>query len=162
MQRIFSVSVACAICMLLTARRGDASFASQAADVFRSIGEAFEDAGHHTKTEVWGSHVDVSVGERYIMMQTAVDAGKVTFKVTNTGSKYRELQIHGSGLLLSLAPLAPGETAKLTAHLQAGVTYVIATAQSKPTKSLEAELTVRPESRRTAVPRHLPSLDALV
>jgi hypothetical protein len=146
MKRIFSVSVACAICMLLTATRGYATFGSQAADLFRSLGEAFEDAGHRTKTVVWGSHVDVSVGERHIMIQTAgVDAGKVTFKVTNTGAEYRELQIHGSGLLLSLAPLAPGKTAKLTAQLQPGVTYVIATAQSKSSKPLEAELTVLPE-----------------
>jgi hypothetical protein len=94
---------------------------------------------------VWGSHVDVSVGERNIMMQTAVDAGRVTFKVTNTSAEYRELQIHGSGLLLSLAPLAPGKTAKLTAQLQPGVTYVTATAKSKQTKPLEAELTVQPE-----------------
>jgi hypothetical protein len=145
MKQIFSVSIACAICMLLTVTRGYASFSSQAADLFRSLGEAFEDAGHHTKTVVWGSHVDVSVGERYIMMQTAVDAGRVTFKVTNTSAEYRELQIHGSGLLLSLAPLAPGKTAKLTAQLQPGVTYVTATAKSKQTKPLEAELTVQPE-----------------
>jgi hypothetical protein len=145
MQRIFSVSVACALCMLLTATRGYASFGSQAADLFRSLGEAFEDAGHRTKTVVWGSHVDVAVGDRYIVMQTTVDAGRVTFKVTNTGSDYRELQIHGSGLLLSLAPLAPGKTATLAARLQPGVTYVTATAQSKPGKPLEAGLTVLPE-----------------
>jgi hypothetical protein len=145
MKQIFTVSVACAICLLLTATPGHASFASQATDVFRSLGEAFADAGHHTKTVVWGSHVDVSVGERSIMMQTAVDAGRVTFTVTNTGAEYRDLQIHGSGLLLSLPPLAPGKTAKLTAQLQPGVTYVTATAQSKETKPLAAELSVQPE-----------------
>ena len=146
MQRIFSVLVACAVCVLLTTRRGDASFASQAEDVFRTIGEAFEDAAHDFKTEVLGSHVDVSIGERYIVMPTDVDAGKVTFKVTNLGSEYRGLQIYGPGLQRTLfATLAPGKTVSLTADLQAGTYYVIASAQSEPTKLLKAELTVRPE-----------------
>jgi hypothetical protein len=146
MKRIFSVLVACAVCMLLTTRRGDASFAGQAEDLFRSIGEAFEDAGHDFKTEVLGSHVDVSIGERYIVMSTAVDSGKVTFRVTNTGSEYRGVQIYGAGLQRTLAAtLAPGKTAKLTGHLGAGVCYVIASAQSEPTKLLKAELTVLPD-----------------
>ena len=109
MKRIFSVSVACAICLLLTAKRGDASFASQAANLFRSLGDSFEDAGHRTKTVVWGSHVDVSIGERSIIMQTAVDTGRVTFKVTNTGANVRELQIHGSGLFALARSSCPGE-----------------------------------------------------
>jgi uncharacterized cupredoxin-like copper-binding protein len=146
MQRIFSVLVACAACMLLTTRRGDASIAGQAEDLFRSIGEAFEDAGHHFKTEVLGSHVDVSIGERYIAMPTAVDGGKVTFKVKNMGSEDRGFQIYGASLQRTLtATLAPGKTAKLTVHLEPGVYSVIASARSEPTKLSKAELTVRPE-----------------
>lgn len=146
MRRIFPILVACAVCVLLTTRRGDASFAGQTRDLFGSIGEAFEDAGHDFKTEVLGSHVDVSIGERSIVMTTAVDEGKVTFKVTNNGSEYRGLQIYGAGLQRTLAAtLAPGKTAKLTAHLESGVCYVIASAQSERTKLLKAELTVRPD-----------------
>ncbi|HYY27054.1 MAG TPA: hypothetical protein VE860_03870 [Chthoniobacterales bacterium] len=130
----------------MTTRRGDASIAGQAEDVFRSIGEAFEDAGHDFKTEVFGSHVDISIGERHIVMQTDVDGGKVTFKVTNMGSEDRAFQIYGSGLLRSLdATLAPGKTVKLTTYLGPGIYYVIASAQSEPTKLLKAQLTVRPE-----------------
>ena len=140
------MGVACAVCMLLTTRRGDASIAGQTEDVFRSIGEAFEDAGHDFEKDVFGSHVDVSIGERYMVMPTDVDEGKVTFKVTNMGSENRGFQIYGGGLQRSLAvTLAPGETAKLTAYLEPGVYYVIASTHSGSTKLLRTELTVRPE-----------------
>ena len=145
MQRIFSVLVACAVCMLLTTRRGDASIASQAEDVFRSIGEGFEDGVHDFEKDFFGSHVDVSIGERYIVMPTYVDEGKVTFKVTNMGSEDLGIQIYGGGLYRSLAAtLVPGETAKLTAYLEPGLCSVIASAQSGPTKRLTTEFTVRP------------------
>jgi hypothetical protein len=146
MQRIFSVVVACVVCMLLTTRRGEASIASQAEDVFRTIGEAFEDGAEDFKTEVLGSHVDVSIGERYLRMPTDVATGKVIFKVTNMGSEYRRIQIYGGSLLRALAAtLAPGQTAKLTADLEAGTYDVIASAQWGRTKVLRAELNVRPE-----------------
>ena len=93
------------VCMLLTTRRGEASIASQAEDVFRTIGEAFEDAGHDFEKDYFGSRVDVSIGERHMAMPTDVDAGKVTFKVTNMGSEYREFQIYGGSLQRAL--LAP-------------------------------------------------------
>ena len=145
MQRIFYVVVACAVCMLLTTRRGDASTAVQVEDAFRSIGEAFEDAGHHFEKDYFGSRVDVSIGERHMVMAPAVDSGKVTFKVTNMGSEYRRFQIFGGGLYRALAAtLAPGETAKLTAYLEPGLCSVIASAQSGPTKRLTTEFTVRP------------------
>ena len=146
MQRIFSVLVACAVCVLLTTRRCEASFACQAEDVFRTIGEAFEDAAEHSKTEVLGSHVEVSIGERYMRMPTDVDAGKVTFKVTNMGSEDRRIQIYGGSIWRTLAAtLAPGQTAKLCAYLGPGTYDVIASAQSGPTKVLRTELNVRPE-----------------
>jgi hypothetical protein len=146
MQRIFSVVVASAVCMLLMTRRSDASTAVQAEDAFRSIGEAFEDAGHDFEKDYFGSRVDVSIGERHMVMATAVDSGKVTFKVTNMGSEYREFQIYGGSLLRARgATVAPGGTAKLTAYLEPGVYDVIAWTQSAPTKLLRTELTVRPE-----------------
>jgi hypothetical protein len=83
-----------------------------------------------SKTEVLGSHVEVSIGERYMRMPTVVDAGKVTFS-----SIWRTLA----------ATLAPGQTAKLTAYLEPGTYDVIASSQSGPTKALRTELTVRPE-----------------
>ena len=146
MQRIFSVLVACAVCVLLTTRRCEASFACQACDVFRTIGEGFEDAAGDFKTGVLGSHVEVSIGERYMRMPRDVDAGKVTFKVTNMGSEDRRIQIYGGSIWRTLtAILAPGQTAKFCAYLQSGYYDVIASAQSGPTKVLRTELTVRPE-----------------
>jgi hypothetical protein len=145
MQRIFSVLLACAVCMLLTTRRGDASIASQAQDIFRTIGEGFEDGFHDFEKDYFGSHVDVSIGERYIVMPTYLDEGKVTFRVTNMGSEYRRFQIFGCGLYRALAAtLAPGETAKLTAYLEPGFGSVIVSAQSGPTRRLTTEFTVRP------------------
>jgi hypothetical protein len=146
MQRIFSVVVACAVCMLLTTRRGEASVAGQAEDVFRSIGEAFEDAGHDFEKDYFGSRVDVSIGERNMVIPTAVDDGKVTFKVTNMGSEDRRFQISGGSLWRTLrATIAPGKTVKLTAYLEPGYYDVIASAQLGPIKVLRTELTVRPE-----------------
>ena len=146
MQRIFSVVVTCAVSMLLTTRRGDASIAGQAEDVFRSIGEAFEDAGHDFEKDYFGSSVDVSIGERHMVMPTAVDNGKVTFRVTNMGSEYCEFQIYGGSLLRALgATVPPGKTAMVTAYLEPGTYGVIAWAQPGPTKVLRSELTVRPE-----------------
>ena len=146
MQRIFSVLVACAVCVLLTTRRCEASFACQACDVFRTIGEGFEDAAGDFKTGVLGSQVEVSIGERYMRMPKDVDAGKVTFKVTNMGSEDRRIQIYGGSIWRTLtAILAPGQTAKFCAYLQSGYYDVIASAQSGPTKVLRTELTARPE-----------------
>jgi hypothetical protein len=143
MHRIFSVVVACAVCMLLTTRRGDASIAGQAEDVFRSIGEAFADAGHEFEKDYFGSRVEVSIGERNMVIPTAVDDGKVTFNVTNMGSEYRELQIFGGSLWRTLrATIAPGKTVKLTTYLEPGYYYVTVWAQSGPTKFLKNELTV--------------------
>jgi hypothetical protein len=146
MQRIFSVLAACMVCMLLTVRRGDASIADKAENVIRGIGQGFEDAAHDVKQAVVGSDVDVSIGERHMVMPTDVDAGDVTFKVTNVGSEDRGFQISGPGLERSLtAPLLPGETTSLTIHLEPGVYRVIAPAQSDPTKLLTTELTARPQ-----------------
>jgi hypothetical protein len=143
MHRIFSVVVACAVCMLLTTRPGDASIAGQAGDVFRSIGEAFEDAGHEFEKDYFGSRVDVSIGERNMVIPTAVDDGKVTFNVTNMGSEYRELQISGVSLWRTLrATIAPGKTVKLTTYLEPGYYDVTVWAQSGPTKFLRNELAV--------------------
>src|SRR6516165_9520409 len=121
MHRIFSVLVTCAICVLLTTRRCEASFACQACDVFRTIGEGLEDAAGDFKTGVLGSHVEVSIGERYMRMPKDVDAGKVTFKVTNMGSEDRRIQIYGGSIWRTLtAILAPGQTAKFCAYLESG------------------------------------------
>ena len=138
MHRIFSVVVACAVCMLLTTRRGDASIAGH---VF--FGEAFEDAGHEFEKDYFGSRVDVSIGERNMVIPTAVDDGKVTFNVTNMGSEYREFQIFGGSLWRVLRDtIAPGKTVKLTTYLEPGYYGVTVRAQSGPTKFLRNELTV--------------------
>jgi hypothetical protein len=74
---------------------------------------------------------------------TSVEAGDVTFTVTNDGSDDRGFKITGPGLERSFtAPLAPGESEKITVNLEPGVYQVEAPAIQDPTKQLTVELTV--------------------
>jgi hypothetical protein len=75
-------------------------------------------------------------------MPTSVEAGDVTFTVTNDGSEYRGFKITGPGLERSLtAPLPPGQSEKITVNLEPGVYQVEAAAQEDPTKQLTVQLT---------------------
>ena len=73
---------------------------------------------------------------------TSVEAGDVTFTVTNIGSEERGFKITGPGLERSLtAPLPPGETEKMTVNLEPGLYQVDAVAKWDPTKHLAVEFT---------------------
>ena len=128
--------------MMLAVGRADASIGEKAEDVVRGIGQGIKDAAHDVKQAVVGGDVEVSLGERRMEMPTSVDAGNVTFTVTNVGSEDRGFKISGPGLERSFtAPLSPGETEKMTVNLEPGVYQVEASAQSDPTKHLMVELT---------------------
>jgi hypothetical protein len=79
---------------------------------------------------VTGHDVEVFLGERHMEMPTSVEAGDVTFTVTNAGSEERWFKISGPGLERSFtAPLPPGESERMTVNLQPGVCQVEAPAQ---------------------------------
>ena len=115
----------------------------KAEDVIRGIGRGFRDVAQDVKQAVEGPDVDVSLGERHMVMPTSVDAGDVTFKVTNVGTEERGFKISGPGLERSFtAPLPPGATEKMTVNLQPGVYQVESPAQGDPTKTLAVQVTV--------------------
>ena len=69
----------------------------KAEDVIRGIGRGFSDVAHDVKQAVAGHDVDVSLGETHMEMPTSVDAGAVTFKVTNVGTEERGFKVSGPG-----------------------------------------------------------------
>ena len=97
----------------------------KAEDVIRGIGRGFSDVAHDVKQAVAGHDVDVSLGETHMEMPTSVDAGAVTFNVTNVGTEERGFKVSGPGLESSFtAPLPPGATEKLTVNLKPGLYQV--------------------------------------
>jgi hypothetical protein len=130
--------------LLLTpfAGHADDSIAGKAEEVIHGIRQGIKDAAHDVRQAVVGRDVEVSLGERHMEMPTSVEAGDVTFTVTNMGSEDRGFKISGPGLERSFtAPLPPGESAKLTVNLVPGVYLVEAPAESDPTKHLTVEFT---------------------
>ncbi len=122
--------------------RADDSIGEKAEDVVRGIGQGIKDAAHDVKQAVVGHEVEVSLGETHMEMPTSVDAGAVTFTVTNVGSEDRGFKISGPGLERSFtAPLPPGQSEKMTVNLQAGEYQVEAPAPGDPTKHLTVQLT---------------------
>jgi hypothetical protein len=122
--------------------RADDSIGEKAEDVIRGIGQGIKDAAHDVKQAIGGHEVDVSLGERHMEMPTTVDAGAVTFTVTNVGSEERGFKISGPGLERSFtAPLPPGQSEKMTVNLRPGEYQVEAPAQGDPTKHLTVQLT---------------------
>jgi hypothetical protein len=129
--------------LILFPARGQAGdIVDKAEDVIRGIGRGFSDVAHDVKQAVAGHDVDVSLGETHMEMPTSVDAGAVTFKVTNVGNEERGFKVSGSGLESSFtAPLPPGATERLTVNLKSGVYQVESPAEGDPTKTLAVEVT---------------------
>jgi hypothetical protein len=71
-----------------------------------------------------------------------VDAGDVTFRVTNVGSEDRGFRISGPGLERSfIAPLPPGASENMSVNLKPGLYQVETPAKGDPSKDLTVELT---------------------
>jgi iron uptake system EfeUOB component EfeO/EfeM len=142
MQRRLAYFAAGALLIIPALGRADDSIVDKAEDVLHGIHQGFKDAAHDVKQAVVGNDVEVSLGERHMEMPTSVEAGDVTFTVTNDGSEDRWFKITGPGLERSLtAPLPPGQSEKITVNLEPGVYQVEAAAQEDPTKQLTVQLT---------------------
>jgi iron uptake system EfeUOB component EfeO/EfeM len=142
MQRKLAYFAAGALLIIPALGRADDSIVDKAEDVLHGIHQGFKDAAHDVKQAVVGNDVEVSLGERHMEMPTSVEAGDVTFTVTNDGSEDRWFKITGPGLERSLtAPLPPGQSEKITVNLEPGVYQVEAAAQEDPTKQLTVQLT---------------------
>jgi hypothetical protein len=142
MQRKLAYFAAGALFIIPALGRADDSIVDKAEDALHGIHQGFKDAAHDVKQAVVGNDVEVSLGERHMEMPTSVEAGDVTFTVTNDGSEDRGFKITGPGLERSLtAPLPPGQSEKITVNLEPGVYQVEADAQEDPTKQLTVQLT---------------------
>ena len=111
----------------------------KAKDVIKGISQGVREAIHENKES---ADVDVSLGKTHLDMPTNVDAGEVTFKVTNIGTENRAFKISGPGLERYFTqPLPPGESQKLTVYLDPGVYKVEAPAVGSATNDLGVEVT---------------------
>lgn len=128
--------------ILFPARSQAGDIEDKAEDVIRGMGRGFGDVAHDVRQAVAGNDVDVSLGETHMEMPTSVEAGAVTFKVTNVGTEDRGFKVSGSDLESSFtAPLPRGATEKLTVNLKPGVYQVESPAQGDPNKTLAAQVT---------------------
>lgn len=146
MKRTISLFAIGALVLIPALGRANGSITEKAEDLFHGISQGFKDAAHDVKQAVAGRDVEVSLGEWQMRMPTSVEAGDVTFTVTNDGSEDREFKISGPGLERSLTtPLPPGESARMTVNLEPGIYQVEAPAQGNPTKQLSVEFTALAE-----------------
>ena len=117
----------------------DDSPGQKAKDVIKGIGQGVREAIHNGKET---ADVDVSLGKTHMDMPTSVDAGAITFTVTNIGTVNRAFKISGPGLERYFTqPLPPGESQKMTVILDPGVYKVEAPALGSATNDLTVQIT---------------------
>lgn len=117
----------------------DDSPGQKARDVIRGIRHGIRDAVNEGRQS---ADVDVSLAATHMGIPTSVDAGEVTFRVTNVGTETRAFKISGPGLERYFTePLPPGESKKITVNLDPGVYKVEAPAVGAATNDLTVELT---------------------
>jgi hypothetical protein len=142
MKRRLSILALSALILVPAIGRADDSIGEKAESVVRGIGRGIIDAAHDVRQAVVQRDVEVSLGERHMEMPTSVEAGDITFTVTNTGTEERGFKISGPGLeRFFTSPLQPGESKKMTVNLEPGVYQVEAPVPGDPTKQLAVELT---------------------
>jgi hypothetical protein len=111
----------------------------KARDVIRGIGQGVRDAIHDGKES---PAIEVSLGKTHVDMPTSIDAGEITFKVTNIGTDQRAFKISGPGLERYFTqPLPPGESQKMTVYLDPGLYKVEAPAVGAATNDLSVQIT---------------------
>jgi hypothetical protein len=138
MLSFFAASALTLVPMIVRADDDD-SPGQKAKDVIRGIGQGIREALHDDKQQ---AVVDVSLGQTHMDMPTTVDAGEVTFKVTNVGTESRQFRISGPGLERYFTqPLPPGGSQKMTVNLQPGVYKVEAQAVGSTTNDLMVQIT---------------------
>jgi hypothetical protein len=117
----------------------DDSPGQKARDVIKGIGQGVREAIHEGKQT---AAVEVSLGKTHMDMPTNVDAGVITFKVTNIGTESRAFKISGPGLERYFTqPLPPGETQRMSVILDPGVYKVEAPAVGSATDDLTVQIT---------------------
>jgi hypothetical protein len=140
-KRILSFFAVAALILVPAMGRADDedSPGQRAKDIIKGIGQGVRDAIHEGKE---AADVDVSLGKTHMDIPTNVDAGEITFKVTNIGSENRAFKISGPGLERYFTqPLPPGESQKLTVYLDPGSYKVEAPAVGSATNDLTVEIT---------------------
>jgi hypothetical protein len=117
----------------------DDSPGQKARDVIKGIGQGVREAIHDRKEL---PAIDVSLGKTHLDMPTSVDAGEITYKVTNVGTEQRAFKISGPGLERYFTqPLPPGESQKMTVYLDPGLYKVEAPAVGAATNDLTVQIT---------------------
>ena len=111
----------------------------KAKDVIKGIGQGVREAIHEGKES---PAIDVSLGKTHMEMPTSIDAGEITFRITNVGTEQRAFKISGPGLERYLIqPLPPGESQKMTVYLDPGLYKVEAPAVGAATNDLTVQIT---------------------
>ena len=117
----------------------DNSAGQKARDVIKGIGQGVREAIHNGKEL---PAIDVSLGKTHMEMPTSIDAGEITFKVTNIGTEQRAFKISGPGLERYFTqPLPPGESQRMTVYLDPGLYKVEAPAVGAATNDLSVQIT---------------------
>ena len=144
MKKILSFFAVGALILLPAIGRADDddSPGQKAKDVIKGIGQGVREAIHDGKQSAESAVIDVSLGKTHLDMPTSVNAGAITFKVTNIGTESRAFKISGPGLERYFTqPLPPGESQKMTVILDPGVYKVEAPAVGSATNDLTVEIT---------------------
>jgi uncharacterized cupredoxin-like copper-binding protein len=90
--------------------------------------------------------VEVTLTEYEIDMPETLDAGTITFNITNTGSEEHSFEIHDANdeeIAALEENLAPGESATLEVTLEAGTYRVYCPVDGHAEEGMELELTVQ-------------------
>jgi hypothetical protein len=123
----------------IVGRADDDSPGQKAKDVIKGIGQGVREAIHEGKEL---PAIDVSLGKTHMEMPTNVDAGEITFRVTNVGTEQRAFKISGPGLERYFTePLPPGQSQKMTVYLDPGLYKVEAPAVGGATDDLSVQIT---------------------
>ena len=142
MKRRLTILALSALILVPAIGRANDSIGEKAESVVRGIGRGIRDAAREFRQAAVGQDVEVSLGERHMEMAAHVEAGDITFTVTNIGTEERGFKISGPGLeRYFTSPLPPGETKEMTVNLEPGVYQVEAPVPGDPTKQLAVELT---------------------
>lgn len=97
-------------------------------------------------TPTTGMTVEVGLTEYEIDMPATVDAGTITFTITNNGSEEHGFEIHDANdeeIAALDENLGPGESATLEVTLEAGTYRVYCPVDGHAEEGMELELTVQ-------------------
>lgn len=94
--------------------------------------------------------VDVELGDFYIDMQSTIEAGTITFSMTNVGQMPHTIAIEGEGINVSGDILSAGQTGTLVVDLEPGTYVVYCPVPGHREAGMELTLTVTGAAEPTA------------